>query len=146
MSIISALRTYIQSYSELNTGSPVWVNYLNAIPVEYAIIPLAGGRKAVEYVTGTTYLGVYNFAFQSVESTTDNLERLETMGFYEAFAEWLDSQTASGSLPDLDPDEENPTNKTAIKIEALGFAYLYEYGQSDTGIYQIQCRLEYHQA
>jgi hypothetical protein len=35
--------------------------------------------------------------------------------------------------------------KTATAIEATGWAYLYEQGQSDTGVYQIQCRLTYEQ-
>jgi hypothetical protein len=74
-----------------------------------------------------------------MESTADDLERLETAGFYEAFADWLETQTYLESFPTL------ATNQTATKIESTGWAFLYEQGVSDTGIYQIQCKLTYEQ-
>ena len=74
-----------------------------------------------------------------MESTSDELERLENSGFFETFTDWLESQTESGDLPTLG------AKKTAEKIEALGWAYLYEQGKSSTGIYQVQCKLTYDQ-
>lgn len=138
MSLISAVRTYLAGYSALKTGAPVWVDYLGPQPTEYGIQPLAGGRIIERYLDGGS-LREFPFAFQSMESTADNLERLETIGFFEAFADWLDSQTEAGLFPTLG------TKKTPIGIEALGWAFLYEQGQSETGIYQIQCKLTYEQ-
>ncbi|MEN6300822.1 MAG: chloramphenicol resistance protein, partial [Anaerolineaceae bacterium] len=57
----------------------------------------------------------------------------------EEFADWLESQTAAGVLP------TPGTKKTAESIEATGWGYLFEQGDSDTGIYQIQCKLVYRQ-
>ncbi|RJQ42814.1 MAG: hypothetical protein C4545_04045 [Anaerolineaceae bacterium] len=138
MSIINALKTYIATYSGLKINAPVWVDYLGADPTEYTIIPLAGGRIVESYIDDSS-LREYPFAFQSMESTADELERLETQGFYEAFADWLESQTENGDLPELE------AGQNAEKIEATGWAYLYQQGDSQTGIYQIQCRLTYTQ-
>jgi hypothetical protein len=74
-----------------------------------------------------------------MESTADELERLENSGFYEAFADWLESQSLVGTLPTLG------AKQTATDIQALGWAYIYEQGQSSTGVYQIQCKLTYEQ-
>lgn len=138
MSIISALRSYLKNYTGLALGAPVWVNYLGAVPTEYTVNPLPGNRIVEQYVDGSS-LREYPFAFQSVESTAADLERLENSGFFEAFADWLESQTELGNLPVLD------SGQTPERIEATGWGYLYEQGNSDTGVYQIQCRLVYEQ-
>lgn len=138
MSIIQAVRDYLQNYSGLETNAPIWVDQLGSSPTQYAVIPVPGEKIIENYIDGSS-MRVYPFAFQSMESTADDLERLETAGFYETFADWLESQTKSGSLPNLE------NGKKAIAIEALNWAFLYEQGQSDTGIYQIQCRLIYEQ-
>jgi hypothetical protein len=136
--IIQAVKIYIATYTELATGAPLWVNYLGASPTAYSIVPLAGSKVVEEYITGGT-VNEFPFAFQSMESTADELERLESLGFYEAFAAWLKSQTLAGTLPTLN------TGQTPEKIEALGWAYLYEQGESGTGVYQIQCKLTYEE-
>jgi hypothetical protein len=137
-SIIEGVRAFIRTYTELSDDAPVWVEYLGPDPTEYAILPLAGGRVIETYITGKRFME-YPFALRSMESTADDSARLENNGFYEAFAEWLDDQTDAGTLPEL------PSGKTADEIEALGWGYLYEQGESETGIYQVQCRLVYEE-
>jgi len=138
MSIINALKTYISTYTGLKDDAPVWVDYIGPNPTEYAIIPLAGSKIIEQYITGGR-MREYPFAFQSAEYTADELERLETSGFFEAFADWLESQTNAGVLPPLG------AKQTALEIEATSWAYLFEQGNSETGIYQVQCRLIYEQ-
>lgn len=138
MSIISAVKTYLATYTGLMSGAPIWVDYLGKTPTEYAVIPLAGTRIVERYIYGGS-LREFPFAFQSTESTADELERLENNGFYEAFSDWLESQSLAGTLPTL------ATKQTATEIQALGWGFLYEQGQSGTGIYQIQCKLTYEQ-
>ncbi len=138
MTVIESIRTYIATYSGLASGKPLWVDYLGQTPTEYSISPLAGGRIVEKYINNST-LREFPFAFSSMESTADNLERLENIGFYEAFADWLETQTNAGTLPTL------ASGKTATAIEATGWAYLYQPGESQTGIYQIQCKLTYEQ-
>ena len=138
MSMIGAVQAYLKQYSELPAGAPVWVDTVGPAAGEYGVIALAGTRVVETYINGKS-LREFSFAFQSTESTADDLARLETNGFYEAFADWLDAQTEAGSLPVLD------AKRTAVAIEATGWAFLYEQGNSDTGIYQIQCKLFYEQ-
>ena len=136
--IIEGIRDFISTYTELKENAPVWVENLGNNPTEYAVLPLAGPRVIETYINDKRLME-FPFAFRSMESTADDLERLETNGFYEAFAEWLDEQTDKGTLPDL------PEGNTAEAIEALGWGYLYQEGESNTGVYQVQCRVIYEQ-
>jgi hypothetical protein len=138
MSVLSAIQTYIKTYSELKKDAPVWVNYLGESPVGYSIVPLTGPRIVETYLNDHTSRE-YSFALQSMESTMDQLNRINVQEFYEEFAEWLRTQSGQEVFPEMGP-EQTPTN-----IEALGNGYLYRQGDSQTGVYQIQCRLEYEQ-
>lgn len=138
MSIINSVRTYLATYTGLKTGAPLWVDFLGNNPSEYAVIPLAGSKVIESYINGSSQRE-FPFAFQSMESTADDLERLENSGFFETFADWLETQSEAGTLPTLG------TGQTSELIEATGWGYLYEQGNSDTGVYQIQCRLVYDQ-
>lgn len=139
MSIISSLRAFIATCPSLSSGALLLVDHLGEIPVQYAIIPQAGQKIVESYINGGS-LREFPFLFRSMESTAADLERIENAGFYETFADWLETQTEAETLPTLG------TGKTATKIEATTWGYLYEEGQSETGIYQISCRLEYEQA
>lgn len=138
MSLLSSIKTYISGYSQLATGAPLWVDYLGSEPIGYAIIPLPGTKVVETYLDGSS-LREYPFAFQSMELTADEAERLDNNGFYEAFADWLETQSLAGTLPTL------ASGKTAVSIEALGWAFIYESGESQTAIYRIQCKLTYEQ-
>jgi len=139
MSILSAIRTYLLTYSALKSGAPLWVDRLGSDPTQYAIFPLGGQKIAESYIDGGS-LREYPFAFQSMERTADDIERLENSGFYETFADWLDSQSEAGTLPTLG------SGQTPVLIQATGWGVLFEQGRSDTGVYQIQCKLVYEQA
>lgn len=138
MSIIKSLRNYLAAYSALPSGAPLWADYLGKEPGQYAIVPMPGARVIDEYLDGGS-LREYPFAFQAMLSTSADAERLESNGFFETFADWLESQTKAGVLPVLG------TKKKATEIKALSWGYLFEQGDSGTGIYQIQCKLEYEQ-
>lgn len=139
MSIIEALKTYMATYSGFASGAALQVDQLGNTPTQYALMPLPGARVVESYIDGGTSRE-FPFALQSMESTADDLERISNSGFYEALADWFETQTDAGTLPTLD------TGKTATGIEALGWGYLFEFGESGTGIYQIQCKLTYTQA
>lgn len=141
MSIISALRTYMATYPALASGALLLVDRLGETPIQYAIIPQAGDRVVEAYIDGSS-TREFPFLFRSMESTADDLERIETSGFYEALADWFEAQTEAGVFTSLSLG----TGKTPEKIEADGWGYLYEEGQSATGVYQIRCRLTYGQA
>jgi hypothetical protein len=136
---IEAIKSYLKTYSGLKSKAPMWVDFLGHKPTEYAIIPLPGEKIIETYVNGSS-LRAFPFAFQSMESTADELARLQTNGFYESLSDWFETQSESGILPTLN------SNKVAERIETLGWAFLFEQGESSTGIYQIQCRLVYEQS
>jgi len=136
---IAAVQDYIEAYSGLAANAPVWVDFLGPNPTEYAIVPLPGRVIVEEYINGGSSRE-FAFAFQSVESTADDLNRLASSGFYEAFSEWLESQTEAGAFPTL------ASGRTPEKIEAVGQGFLFRQGESSTGVYQITCKLTYEQA
>lgn len=139
MSIISALKTYIATYSGLTAAAPLLIDVLGKEPTQYAIVPIPGARKVEEYVDGSSKRE-YPFAIQSMESNGDDAERTAINEFYEALADWFENQTIAGTLPTL------AAGKTATDIEALGWGFLQEFGESGTGVYQIQGKLVYEQA
>jgi hypothetical protein len=139
MSIIESIKTYLYTYTGLKSGAPIWVNYLEENPTSYSINPLPGEGAIEEYIGGGS-LEVYPFEFNVMESTADEPERLDNIGFFESFREWLKNQSNSGILPTME------SGKTPYKIEAVAGAYLYEQGESETGIYQILCQLIYGQS
>jgi len=138
MSVLSAVKDFIKTYDGLDAGAPVTSDYSGAKPTWYSIVPLSANPVIEKFVNGGSRRQ-FLFAFQSMEYTADELERLDNVNFFELFSEWLDEQTEAGVLPTLSAD------KTAEMIEAVDWGYLYEQGQSETGIYQIVCRLEYTQ-
>lgn len=139
MTLISAVQTYILTYTELVSGAPVWVDFLNDQPTAYSIVPLPGTRALETYLDGSS-LREFPFAFQIMESTADDAARLENIGFAEAFAAWLETQTKAGTLPTLG------AGQVSYEIEATVWGFLFQQGQSETGIYQVSCRLVYEQA
>lgn len=138
MTIIESIRTYLMGYSALKVGAPLWVDFLGPKPTQYAILPSPGTKLIEECIDGSSSRA-YPFVFQSVESTADDIARMATNGFYEALGEWFETQTEAGILPTMS------VGKTPTAIETNNWATLFEQGQSDTGIYQVQCRLLYNQ-
>jgi len=136
--IIDAVKTYIKTYGSLDSNAAVLVDFLGNTPTQYAINPLPGAKVIESYITGAS-LREFPFSFQSMESTADELERLSNNGFFEAFSDWLESQTLAETFPTLN------ANQHPILIEATSWGYLFQQGESDTGIYSIQCRLQYEQ-
>jgi hypothetical protein len=137
-SLIDSLRTYLITYSGLADNAPMLTDVLGKTPTQYAIVPLPGEHVIATYINDAT-LRAFPFALQSMESVADETSRLANYEFYEAFAAWIEQQNKIGTLPTLG------TSKTSESIEVLGQPILFEFGESGTGIYQIQCRLVYEQ-
>ncbi len=138
MTIIESVKTFIATYSGLIANVPLSVDALGYTPTEYGIIQLPGNKIIESYINGGS-MREFPFAFQSTMSTADELERIINSTFYEDFADWLESQTLAGTLPTME------TGKTAETIEAVGWGYIQDQGDSGTAIYQVTCRLTYSQ-
>lgn len=137
MSLISSVKEYIKTYTGLTDGAPVWVDYLGDAD-QYSVNALPGNKILEQYLDGKS-LRAFPFALQSQMLTPDEAERLDNIGFFEVFSDWLEQQTFLGNFPTLD------AGKTPLYIEATSWGFLYIEGQSDTGIYQLSAQLVYEQ-
>jgi hypothetical protein len=123
----------------LEDGALVMVDNVDSKPVNYSVIPLPGEQIVESYLDGSS-LRQFPFAFQTVKSTADDLERIETVGFLEDLMDWFEERTEEENLPTLEGGKESES------IEISSWGYLYDQGVSDTGIYQIIGRLVYKQS
>ena len=139
MSLIQSVRDYLLTYEGLDDDAGFLIDVLNATPTQYALVPLPGVKIIESYLDGSS-LRQYPFALQSMDSIADDAARIQVNEFYEAFSDWLESQSEAEILPTMD------SGKTPESIEAIGQPVLFQFGESGTGIYQLQCRLVYKQA
>lgn len=137
-SIIVALRDFVAGCEHLQPTAPLYVDLIGG-DVSYAIVPLPNSKVIETYLNGGT-LREYTFAFQFCNLTADDAIRIENSAFNEKFSEWLDAQTLDGDLPIL------PTGATSEAVEATQNGFLYQQGESESAIYQINCRLIYEQS
>lgn len=137
MSIIESIRNYISTCPLLKDGY-ININRLDMDPVTYTIDDVAAQPILKTYTDGGT-LRQAVFLFASAEDySKDAVENLKACGFYEEFSSWLEEQTNSGNLPQLED------GSMAQKIEATtnGYSFLTDEAQR-VQRYQIQCRLIY---
>lgn len=137
MSILSNVKTFIATYSGLDAAAPITSDNVGDKPPWYGIYPISGNPIIDEDILGKKRKR-FPFVLRSVEYTLDELERLDTIDFFEGFQEWLEAQSNAGNLPTL------ASGKTPESIEAIDWAYLFEVGAT-TGVYQIQCALIFTQ-
>jgi hypothetical protein len=138
MSFLSAIKDYLKTNPNIASQTPIWVDFMGEKASEITIIQLPGNKVLESYINGDSRR-VFPFAIQSMESTADELQRIQNSGFYEDLSDWLESQDELKVYPVLD------AGKTAERIETMGWGYLVQQGNSQTGIYQISCRLIYYQ-
>lgn len=134
-SITAGIQDYLKTYLPLSNG--VYLDFVGEQPTEYAVVMLPELEKIEEYIV---HGGVYgrHFLLNMRAATNEDADRLINNGFYEAFAEWLYTQTDAGTLPSL------PTGYTALSIEALSNGFLMESSEVlSTAVYSINCRLVY---
>lgn len=143
MSLIESVRDYLLTYPGLADNAPFMIETLGKEPTQYSVVPLPGDPVVETYLDDKT-LRQFPFAVQSMESTADDLARIAASGFYETLSEWLEVQNSIGNFPILEPTSQGE-NRTPESIESLGLPILLEFGESGTGVYQLQCRLTYEQ-
>lgn len=134
--IIESIRTFVATCPLLDDAFPVNVDYLSNETTCYSIEPVPSNSIIEQYIDGSSKRQ-FLFVLSSREPYgEDYLQNLTNNGFYQAFSEWLETQSKAGQFPTL------VTGMTAQKISASGIGYVLETG-TDTARYQIQCSLEY---
>ena len=134
-SIIDALEKYFIGCVLLKDGA-LRVDYLGEKPVEYTIVVLPCDPVVKRYLGGST-VRQYLFAFGSREFySQERLQNIQNSAFYELLADWVETRSMSGILPEL------PDGMEAQQLEVVSSGYLFD-GSMTTARYQIQLRLLY---
>lgn len=134
-SIIDALEKYFIGCELLKDGA-LRVDYLGEKPVEYTIEVLPCDPVVKRYLGGSTGRQ-YLFAFGSREFySQERLQNIQNSAFYERLADWVETKSMSGVLPEL------PDGMEAQQLEVVSSGYLFD-GSMTNARYQIQLRLLY---
>lgn len=134
-SIIDALEKYFIGCELLKDGA-LRVDYLGEKPAEYTIEVLPCDPVVKRYLGGST-VRQYLFAFGSREFySQERLQNIQNSAFYELLADWVETRSMSGILPEL------PDGMEAQQLEVVSSGYLFD-GSMTNARYQIQLRLLY---
>ena len=134
-SIINSLEKYFIGCELLKDGA-LMVDYLGEKPVEYTIEVLPCDPVVKRYLGGST-VRQYLFAFGSREFySQERLQNIQNSAFYERLADWVETRSMSGVLPEL------PDGMEAQQLEVVSSGYLFD-GSMTNARYQIQLRLLY---
>lgn len=134
-SIIDALEKYFIGCELLKDGA-LRVDYLGEKPVEYTIEVLPCDPVVKRYLGGST-VRQYLFGFGSREFySQERLQNIQNSAFYERLADWVETRSMSGVLPEL------PDGMEAQQLEVVSSGYLFD-GSMTNARYQIQLRLLY---
>ena len=134
-SIIDALEKYFIGCELLKDGA-LRVDYLGEKPMEYTIEVLPCDPVVKRYLGGST-VRQYLFAFGSREFySQERLQNIQNSAFYELLADWVETRSMSGILPEL------PDGMEAQQLEVVSSGYLFD-GSMTNARYQIQLRLLY---
>ena len=134
-SIIDVLEKYFIGCELLKDGA-LRVDYLGEKPVEYTIEVLPCDPVVKRYLGGST-VRQYLFAFGSREFySQERLQNIQNSAFYERLADWVETRSMSGILPEL------PDGMEAQQLEVVSSGYLFD-GSMTNARYQIQLRLLY---
>ena len=138
------MNSVLQAFADWLHGCPLLadqrlnVNYLGAEPVEYAIIEAPTTPVLQSYLDGSS-IRQRAVAITAVKDySSDLLQQLAETGFWEAFAQWVETQNEAETLPDLG------NGKTSLVVEVSATHYLLQT-TAQTARYQIQLLLTYEQ-
>lgn len=138
MSIIESIREFISGCPLLKNGVLLNVDRLGDTEIEYTIDGEMTAPILRQYTDGSS-LRQFNFIFASRESYgADTLQNIANSGFYEDFADWIETQSNSGNLPKLDK------YRIPQYIEVQSGGYVFDTDDS-TARYQIQLKFVYYQ-
>ena len=138
--IIDSIRNFIRTcphLQEFNGAIKVNVDYLGPESTMYSIEETPCEPIIKKYINGDT-VRQYQFVFASRESYgPDVLQNIDNSGFYEDFANWIESENKIGNLPILEGKECK-----SIECTSTGYAFQTDI---DKARYQIQMRITYFQ-
>ena len=120
-----------------NNAIRVNVNYLEPNVDTYSIEEMPIEPILKQYINGDS-IRQYAFIFTSREPYgSDVLQNIDNSGFYEKFADEIETKNDNEVFPILDSKLE----VREIKVTSTGYAFAVS---EDTAQYQIQLRLKYY--
>ncbi|MDE5936305.1 MAG: chloramphenicol resistance protein [Ruminococcus sp.] len=138
MAIIESIRDFISGCPLLKNGVLLNVDRLGATEIEYTVDGEITRPILRQYTDGSS-LRQFEFVFASREKYgADTLQNIANSGFYEDFADWIETQSNTGNLPKLDK------YRVPQYIEVLSGGYVFDSDDS-TARYQIQLKFVYYQ-
>ena len=138
MTVVEYLRNFIAGCPLLKNGVLLNVDRLGATEIEYTVDGEITEPILRKYTDGSS-LRQFDFVFASREKYgADTLQNIENSGFYEDFANWIEIQSGSGKLPELDK------YRIPQYIEVQSGGYVFDSDDS-TARYQIQLKFVYYQ-
>lgn len=138
MAIIESIRDFIAGCPLLKNGVLLNVDRLGATEIEYTVDGEITNPVLRQYTDGSS-LRQFEFVFASRERYgADTLQNIANSGFYEDFADWIETQSNTGNLPKLDK------YRVPQYIEVLSGGYVFDSDDS-TARYQIQLKFVYYQ-
>lgn len=138
MSIIESVRNFISGCPLLKNDVLLNVDRLGDSEIEYTIDGEITDPILRRYTDGSS-LRQFNFIFASREKYgADTLQNIANSGFYEDFADWIETQSNAGNLPILDK------YRIPQYIEVQSNNYIFDTDDS-TARYQIQLKFIYYQ-
>lgn len=137
--IIESIRNFIKDMSCLetfNNAIRVNVNYLEPNVDTYSIEEMPIEPILKKYIDGSS-IRQYAFIFTSREPySSDVIQNIDNSGFYEKFADEIETKNDNEEFPVLDDNLET----LEIKITSTGYAFAVS---EDSAQYQINLRLKY---
>jgi len=138
--IIESIRDFIRNMDCLemfNNAIKVNVNYLDSNVDAYSIEEMPIVPILKRYVNGDS-IRQYAFIFTSREPYgADVLQNIDNSGFYEKFADEIETKNDNRVFPILASNLEG----REIKVTSTGYAFAVS---ETTAQYQIQMRLKYY--
>ena len=137
--IIESIRNFIRTMECLemfNNAIKVNVNYLEPNIDTYSIEEMPIEPVLKTYVNGDS-IRQYAFIFTSREPySSDVLQNIDNSGFYEKFADEIETKNNNEEFPLTESNIE----VMEIKVTSTGYAFAVS---EDTAQYQINLRLKY---
>lgn len=138
MAVIESIRDFIAGCPLLKNGVLLNVDRLGATEIEYTVDGEITSPILRQYTDGSS-LRQFEFVFASREKYgADTLQNIANSGFYEDFADWIETQSNAGNLPELGK------YRVPQYIEVLSGGYVFDSDDS-TARYQIQLKFVYYQ-
>lgn len=137
-SILDGIKNHLET-CPLFEGKSLRVNCLGEEPVEYTLEDVPSTTIVKRYIGGDSVRQALFLIASREFYSKSAIDNLKACGFYEQLADWFESQSAAGILPEL------PQGMESRRIEATTNGYCMAADiQQNVQRYQIQCKLTYY--